>query len=303
MRFLLCVLSVFLMSVIGLSQTKKDIILVIDPGHGGKDYGRLASNADHMHEKELNLVIAKKLGNYIEKNLSHVKVYYTRTTDVYPTLEDRVKFANDKKANYFISVHCNGTENNSSAYGTETHINAISNKKSYELALTIEKQFTSRAGRKSRGVKTSKDRHHSLQVLKGTNMPSVLVEAGFMSNISEENYLNSTYGQEIISSAIFRAFRGHIKKNHPEINFTESLTASEEGPFYRVQIMSSIDEIATNIREFKKLETTVTRLKINTKSIYKYKYTIGKSKDKKEVKKLLKLAKDKGFKDAYIVRY
>ena len=278
-----------------LAQEKTDIILVIDPGHGGKDCGKLASKDAFMHEKELNMVIAKKLGNYIESNLSHVKVYYTRTDDSYPSLTDRCDFANAKNADYFISIHCNGTESNTSACGTETHINSTSNKKSYQLAQLIEKEFKTRAGRKSRGVKTSDDRHHSLQVLKETNMPSVLVEAGFMSNSVEENYLNSTYGQEIIASAVFRAFRTFLQKNHPKINFTETEINAEEGPFYRVQIMSSIDEISTDIPEFKKIGEPVTRIKLNTESMYKYKYTIGKSKDKKSIKKLQKKAQRKRF--------
>lgn len=290
-------------SALSFAQEKTDIVLVIDPGHGGKDCGKLASKDAFMHEKELNLVIAKKLGNYIESNLSHVKIFYTRTDDSYPSLTDRSDFANAKKADYFISIHCNGAEDNTSAFGTETHINAISNKKSFQLAQLIEKEFKTRAGRRSRGIKTSGDRHHSLQVLKETDMPSVLVETGFMSNTIEENYLNTTYGQEILASAIFRAFRAFLQKNHPKINFTETEINDVEGPFYHVQIMSSIDEISTDIPEFKKLGEPVTRIKLNTDSMYKYKYTIGKSKDKKSIKKLQKKAKENGFEDAYIVRY
>ena len=66
----------------------------------------------------------------------------------------------------------------------------------------IEKQFSQRAGRKSRGVKQA-----GFLVLYKTAMPSVLVESGFLTNQSEEDFLKSTYGQEIISSAIYRAFK------------------------------------------------------------------------------------------------
>ncbi len=299
---LICLLLAF--SGSAFSADDKDIVIVIDPGHGGKDYGRLASKDDYMHEKELNLIIAKKLGNYIQTNLSHVKIIYTRTDDSYPSLTSRCNLANNKKADYFISIHCNGSPNNSSAKGTETHVNSFENKTSYQFALQIEKEFKTRAGRKSRGVKNSADRHHSLQVLKDTDMPSILIEAGFMSNSEEEAYLNSSYGQEIIASAIFRATRTFLKKKHPSINFTEGVNeANDDSPHYRVQIMSSIDEVATDIPEFKKLGVVVTRRKVNSSSMYKYKYTIGKSKDKKEIKKLQKLAREKGFKDAYIVRY
>lgn len=296
-------LSIALVCLCLFINAKDQVIVVIDPGHGGKDHGRLASKEGFLPEKGLNLKIAKKLGDYIESNLNNVKVYYTRTDDTYPSLDDRVKFANDLKADYFISVHCNGAEDNSSAYGTETHIDSYNSKNAYTLAKRIEKQFSTRAGRKSRGIKTSDDRHHSLQVLKQTNMPSVLVEAGFMSNANEEAYLNSQYGQEIIASAVFRAFREHIKKDHPSINFNKEDSSEEEGPFYRVQIMSSIEKVDTDIPEFKKLGEEVTRIEVSSKSMYKYKYTIGRSKDKKDIKKLLKKAKDNGFPDAYIVKY
>ena len=285
-------------------DTKKEILVVIDPGHGGKDYGRLASKKDYLHEKGLNLVLAKKLGKYIAENMENVKIIYTRTDDTYPSLTDRVNLANSKNADYFISVHCNGVPNKSSVVGTETHIDSRNSKKSLKYALIMEKEFSTRAGRISRGIKTSADRHHSLQVLKDTKMPSILIEAGFMSNPMEEKYLNSSYGQEILASAMFRAFRTFVKSEHKDIDFDKHEEADdEEGPYYRVQIMSSIDEISIDIPEFKKLDEKVTRIKVDTKSMYKYKYVVGKTKDKKAAKKIQKKVREKGFKDAFVVYY
>lgn len=287
------------------SQGKDKIVLLIDPGHGGKDYGRLASKENLLHEKELNLEIALKVGKYIEEKLANVTVIYTRKDDSYPNLSERVSMANDQQVDYFLSIHCNGSPDNSKARGTETHIHNFKSKESYHWAQIMEKEFSTRAGRKSRGIKTSDDRHHSLQVLKETNMPSILVEAGFMSNPEEEQYLNSVYGQEIIASAIFRAFRTFIQKQHPEINFIpdEQSSVKAEGPFYRVQIMSSIDPVDTEIPEFKKLEYPVERVQVNSNSNYKYKYYVGKCTDKKEAKKIQKIAKEKGFPDAFIVHF
>lgn len=295
----------FLLGLTSTGHSKDQIVLLIDPGHGGKDYGRLASKDDYMHEKELNLEIAQKVGKYIEEKLSNVRVIYTRTDDSYPSLSDRVKQANDNHVDYFLSIHCNGSPDNSKARGTETHIHNFDSKTSYQWAQIMEKEFSTRAGRKSRGIKTSDDRHHSLQVLKETNMPSILVEAGFMSNPGEEQYLNSVYGQEIIASAIFRAFRTFIQKKHPEINFipNEQSATHAEGPFYRVQIMSSIDPVDTDIQEFKKLKMEVERVQVNSNSNYKYKYFVGKCTDKKEAKKIQKTARESGFKDAFIVHF
>ena len=79
-------------------------IIVIDPGHGGKDPG---CNGVEHNEKTVALSVALKLGKLIEENIKDVKVIYTRTTDVFVELEDRAKIANDNKADLFISIHCN----------------------------------------------------------------------------------------------------------------------------------------------------------------------------------------------------
>lgn len=79
-------------------------IIVIDPGHGGKDPG---CQGNTHKEKEVSLAVALKLGKYIEENFKDVKVIYTRTTDVFVELEDRAQIANKAKADLFISIHCN----------------------------------------------------------------------------------------------------------------------------------------------------------------------------------------------------
>ena len=287
-----------------IGHSANSVTILIDPGHGGKDPGHLSKVAGLKTEKELNLLIAKKLGHYLEHNLAHVKVLYTRTGDTYPTLDQRVAMANTKNVNYMISIHCNGSDN-TSAYGTETHIHGYNSKSAYKWALLIEKQFKSRAGRKSRGVKTGADIGHSLQILKFTKMPTVLIECGFLTNTAEANYLNTSYGQEIIASAIFRASRTFLKQKHSNINFTPSSNSAtnqnNNGVTYKVQLMSSIDPLETDIPEFKRLGYTVERVKVNSKSMYKYKYFIGPFSTKKEAKKAQKSVQSKGYKDAYLV--
>ncbi len=89
-----------------LSSSYCEINILIDPGHGGADPGHESINANHLQEKDLNLLIAKKFGNYLTTKLSNINVIYTRTTDVYPTLDERVAMANSQKVDYFISIHC-----------------------------------------------------------------------------------------------------------------------------------------------------------------------------------------------------
>jgi N-acetylmuramoyl-L-alanine amidase len=297
---------------------KEKVTIVIDPGHGGSDPGHLSENKNHLPEKGLNLLIAKKVGNYLEKYLKNVTVVYTRTDDSFPTLDDRVALANSMGVDYFISIHCNANDRKT-VHGTESHVHSLSSLKSVALAKEFEKEFSTRAGRKSRGVKDGNDREHSLQVLKYTNMTSVLVECGFLTNDKEAAYLNTGDGQDIIASAIFRGFRSQVTKDHPSISFlkttpakdteaekeeTKSEDASDskksETGNYTIQIMSSKQPIDTDSEEFKKTGLKIERIKLNTSSSYKYKYTAGPYKDKQSAQKDLEKAQKNGFKDAYI---
>jgi N-acetylmuramoyl-L-alanine amidase len=298
MTFLFCLLQSF---------AQGGITILIDPGHGGKDPGHLPTEDGIAQEKEIALLISNKIGYYLTNNISNVNVVYTRTDDTYPSLDERVDMANNQKVDYMLSIHINGSEN-SAIHGTETHIHNFDSKKSYQWALMIESQFKNRAGRKSRGVKTGDDIGHSLQVLKYTEMPTVLVECGFITNKNEATFLNSDYGQEIIASAIFRATREMLQKNHPDIDFTplenKPVVINESNePFYKIQIMSSIDTVSLATPQFKKLNYPVERVLVESASLYKYKYYIGPYADKQEAKKVQKDVQANGFGDAFIVAF
>ncbi len=83
---------------------RKVKIIVIDPGHGGKDPG---CNGVSCKEKDVALAVSLKFGKLIEENIKDVKVIFTRKTDIFVELEDRAKIANDNNADLFISIHCN----------------------------------------------------------------------------------------------------------------------------------------------------------------------------------------------------
>ena len=307
MKVLLVFILLFSTAFAGnILAQKEQVIVVIDPGHGGKDPGHLSNNVNLLSEKALNLKIAHFLGGYIEKYLQNVKVIYTRTTDVYPSLNDRVSKANANNADYFISIHCNGNDRKS-VRGTESHVHSMHLTKSVALAKEIEIQFSQRAGRKSRGVKDMRDLKHTLQVLKHTNMTSVLVECGFLTNLREAKYLNTTQGQEVIASAIFRGFRSTIVKEFPAISFMRAKDAVRNsdvasGGQFTIQIMSSINPIDTKDSAFKRLKMSVDRKELNTTKQYKYIYTVGLYDSKKEAQTTLKKVQSRGYKDAIVVK-
>lgn len=103
----------------GFSQAKDALRkVVIDAGHGGNDPGAIGT---HSKEKDVTLAMALAVGKLIKENCPDVEVYYTRTTDVFVELRDRCRIANNKHADFFISIHCNAAEDKT-AHGVETFV-------------------------------------------------------------------------------------------------------------------------------------------------------------------------------------
>ena len=241
---------VFLPCFTAAGQVKDGWIIVIDPGHGGRDPGALGS---FSKEKDITLAVALKTGEYIEKNLKNVKVIYTRKTDVLVDLIDRAQIANKNKADLFISIHANANPARS-AYGTETYIMGHhKDQQNLEVAMkenevilletdfskkyeefdpkspesyimftlyqnAYSEQSTKLASMLQAQFKERVGRYDrgvmqaGFWVLYRTTMPSILTEIGFMTNINEEKYLNSAQGQDYLASAIFRACRDYISE-------------------------------------------------------------------------------------------
>lgn len=122
-KSLVALLLVSVCSGIAAAEVQeKTWVVVIDAGHGGKDPGAIGSSS---REKNINLAIALKTGEYIKKNLGNVKVLFTRDDDVFIGLKERADFANRNKADLFISIHANWAASKS-IRGTETFIMGLS---------------------------------------------------------------------------------------------------------------------------------------------------------------------------------
>lgn len=118
-RLIICLFSlVFFTGLLFAGEPEKTWTVVIDAGHGGKDPGAIGSIS---REKNINLAVALKTGEYLEKNIKNIKVLYTRKTDVFVELNERADFANRNKADLFISIHTNWISKNT-IKGTETWI-------------------------------------------------------------------------------------------------------------------------------------------------------------------------------------
>lgn len=163
-------------------KEKFERIVVIDIGHGGADSGAVANN---VKEKEINYNQGMALYRLLEAD-TNIKVYLTRDTDVYPTLQFRTELANEIEADLFISIHNNSAS--PAVRGTETlYYPSSVDTRGKQVAQLIQNAIVSQCGTKNRGIKGRSD----LYVLKNSKMPAVLIETGFLSNAAEAALLSS----------------------------------------------------------------------------------------------------------------
>jgi N-acetylmuramoyl-L-alanine amidase len=223
--------------------SKKEMVVVIDAGHGGPSLG--ARGAFSL-EKDIVLKVAKKLGVLIVKCHPDVELVYTRTTDTLISLEDRGTIANKVGADLFISIHANSNLKKT-PYGTETYVMGLDKTdKNMDVALyenaeiiyeedyetkyegynpnspesfimfsfmqntnmeqsLIFAAYVENEFARHAGRKSRGVKQGPFLVLWKTTMPSVLIEIGFISNSEEEKYIASDRGQNEIAEAILNA--------------------------------------------------------------------------------------------------
>jgi N-acetylmuramoyl-L-alanine amidase len=162
-------------------------VIVIDPGHGGRDPGAVGPGG--TKEADVNLAIAHLVKSRLERDFT---VFMTRQNDETVTLNTRSAFANAKRADLFISIHCNAAAN-PLANGTETY---YISKDGARLAKGIHERLVG-LGLKDRGIKQG-----AYAVLRNTRMPAVLVEVAFISHAAEEIQLGSTRFLTDVADAI-----------------------------------------------------------------------------------------------------
>lgn len=206
-------------------------IVTIDPGHGGTEAG--AEGADGLLEKDLALVISRKLRRLLQERMG-LRVILTRDGDRDLDLDERASIANNNKADLFISVHADASPRHeargSSVYflsyasAEQTHSVTMAQSRSSSrddgldfilwdmaqashlnqsstLAEILQEELIRATGTEkiNRGIK-----QNTFRVLKGATMPAVLVEVGFISNPQEESLLRTEAYQEKLAEALYR---------------------------------------------------------------------------------------------------
>ncbi len=224
---------------------KRKKIIVLDAGHGGEDPGAVGPNG--TKEKDINLSITHELKKVLDDDDDY-EVILTRKDDTFIPLVERTNIANEHHADLFISIHCNANFNrsvsgfevyflsenatDSEAAATATLENSVLElegkptkkrallqemlwsmmlneyiNESSELCSFIATETPGRLKIPNRGVKQA-----SFYVLRGAQMPSVLVEAAFLSNYSEEAKLNTKKFQSAVADSIYEGIKKYYAR-------------------------------------------------------------------------------------------
>ncbi len=215
--------------------------IVIDPGHGGHDTGTIGPNG--LEEKDLVLEVGRRLGKLLETRLG-AEVVYTRKDDTFIPLETRTAIANQQRADLFISVHANSSQD-ADARGVETYYlnftsspealevaareNAVSEKSIYELqdlvkkialkekieesrefAGDVQESLHSGLAAKSPAIRNRGVKKAPFIVLIGANMPSILAEISFVSNPADEHRLETSEYRQRIAESLYRGIAKYV---------------------------------------------------------------------------------------------
>lgn len=226
-------------SIAAISQNNSKFTIVLDAGHGGKDFGTIHHG---FVEKKIALNVTLKVGKLLEK-YPDINIVYTRKTDVFIELKERANISNKADADLFVSIHCNGVKSHE-PFGTETFVMGLTrNATNLEVAkkensvITLETDYKLKyAGfdpnnpQSLVGLKILQEenleqsitlaskiqdnftnnlnrknrgvKQAPIWVLDATVMPGILVELGFLSNKAEGEYVNSENGQDELAKAI-----------------------------------------------------------------------------------------------------
>ncbi len=222
-------------------------LIVIDPGHGGKDSGAVGYN--HLQEKRTVLAIALKLRAELRKR--GYRVFMTRSSDRFIDLKDRTHFANKHKVDLFISIHANAIEGDKkySIKGVETFylsparsarakraaakenkaslinmdsiskntllnfLNRFKINQSKKLAIDIQSNILRDLRAKYKGIVDGAVRPAPFWVLVGAGMPAVLIETGYITNPTEARRLFNPFYQKTLAKGIADGIESYFYKN------------------------------------------------------------------------------------------
>jgi N-acetylmuramoyl-L-alanine amidase len=201
-RLISCAFAVVLLASLGACTTteigrvkntsKSFTTVVVDAGHGGKDSGTYRRYGPP--EKLITLDVAQRLERKLRE--SQLKTVMTRSSDVFISLDERVRIENSQKKAIFVSIHFNDSRRRG-IRGFETYYHSGA---SSELANRIQAKLMTIPRSANRGVRTA-----NFRVLRLAAYPAILVECGFLSNRAERNQARDWEYRELLADRIAEA--------------------------------------------------------------------------------------------------
>lgn len=343
--FLIFIASFLILPDIQAQNGKKITSVVIDAGHGGKDPGAIGKKSKEkdvtlkialktgnyikQYCPDVNVIYTRTDDSFVSLS-KRVNIANHNNADVFISIHcnatsstspcgvetfvmgehknaDNLEVAKLENAAIFYEDNSEQNYDGFDPNSIETYIilslfQSEHKQLSLDLAERVQNQLVNHVGRIDRGVQQA-----GFLVLYKTNMPSILIETGFLSNTNDEKFLNSKDGQTYIASAIFRAFRDfkndYDKNNIIDEKFIDDVTYTDtiidnDKIIYKVQIESRNKKLDNPSRHYKHLKKV---------DCYKhnglYKYTTGVFYNKNEALAYCKEIKNKGYQNAFVVSF
>tara|TARA_B110001454_G_scaffold21001_1_gene20005 strand:- start:1549 stop:2823 length:1275 start_codon:yes stop_codon:yes gene_type:complete len=263
------------------SDLLRDIRIVIDPGHGGKDPGAIGPNG--TWESVVALAVSQRLAEQINKT-QDMRAFLTRSGDSFVPLRDRMEIARERKADLFVSIHADALDNNPRVRGASIY--TLSDKGAVDeaskrlakrenedisigdvslsgkddsfasLMMDLSQGATNEASLEigefvltelSRviSIRKKKVQQSGLLVLKSPDVPSILIETTYISNPNEEKKLKDRNFQNKLANAILKGVRNYFLVNPPEeTKFAKNLQNQSRTISYIVRRGDTLSEIA-----------------------------------------------------------
>jgi N-acetylmuramoyl-L-alanine amidase len=179
---------------------QKRVLVMLDPGHGGKDSGAVGIRG--LEEKNVILPISLKVASILREN--GVDVELTRNSDYFVDLAPRVEMAKRDHVDLFVSIHANSVDYKPSVNGLETYYF----ESGLRLAQTVHKAILGDINVRDRGV-----RHARFYVLRKNPMPAILIETGYVTGVEDSSRLATPEYQDQMAQAIARGILEYIREN------------------------------------------------------------------------------------------
>lgn len=187
-----------------------DKVIVVDAGHGGRAVGATKLG---ISEKDINLAIVLELKKLLDED-ENIGVYYTRINDTNPTLDQRVALANRVEADLFISVHNNASskgiltnEQGTQVLYSQSDTSQLSSKRLAQICL---ENVVDATGSNNMGLLKGDE----IRIVRNSEVPVALIEAGFMSNREELELLNTQEYQQLVAEGIYEAIQQAFEEGY-----------------------------------------------------------------------------------------